>query len=59
MNNVAPMFRESTTFLGGDEELLYYDTLFYDVIKCNDKYDIVKNKKYTFDELFAYCETKN
>ena len=55
-NNVAPMFRETTTYLGGDEELLYYDTPFYDVIKCNDKFNIVKNKNYTYDELFEYCE---
>ncbi len=55
-NNVAPMFRKTTTYLGGDEELLYYDTPFYDVIKCNDKFNIVKNKNYTYDELFEYCE---
>ena len=54
-NNVAPMFRETSTFLGGDEELLYYDTPFYDVIKCNDKFNIVKNKKYTHEDLFEYC----
>ena len=54
-NNVAPMFRETSTYLGGDEELLYYDTPFYDVIKCNDKFNIVKNKKYTHEELFEYC----
>lgn len=54
-NNVAPMFRETSMYLGGDEELLYYDTPFYDVIKCGDKFNIVKNKKYTHDELFEYC----
>ena len=54
-NNVAPMFRETSMYLGGDEELLYYDTPFYDVIKCNDKFNIVKNKKYTHEELFEYC----
>lgn len=54
-NNVAPMFRETSMYLGGDEELLYYDTLFYDVIKCGDKFNIVKNKKYTHEELFEYC----
>jgi len=58
-NNVAPMFRETTTYLGGDSELLYYDTPFYDVIKCNDKFDIVKNKNYTHDDLFNYCEKNN
>ena len=55
MNNEAPMFRETTTYLGSDVELIYYDTPFYDVIKCNKKYNIVKNKKYTHEELFEYC----
>ena len=54
-NNVAPMFRKTSIYLGGDEELLYYDTPFYDVIKCGDKFNIVKNKKYTHEELFEYC----
>ena len=54
-NNVAPMFRTSSTYLGGDEEVLYYDTAFYDVIRCNDKYSITKNEKYTHEELFEYC----
>ena len=54
-NNVAPMFRETSMYLGGDEKLLYYDTLFYDVIKCGDKFNIIKNKKYTHEELFEYC----
>ena len=56
--NQAPMVRITTTYLGGDKELLYYDTPFYDVIKCNDKFNIVKNKNYTHEELFAYCENK-
>ena len=56
--NQAPMIRTTTTFLGGDEELLYYDTPFYDVIKCNDKFNIVKNKKYTHEDLFEYCLNK-
>ena len=54
-NNVAPMFRESSLYLASDIELLYYDTPFYDVIKCNDKFNIVKNKNYTHEELFEYC----
>ncbi len=56
--NQAPMIRTTTTFLGGDEELLYYDTPFYDVIKCDDKFNIVKNKKYTHEDLFEYCLNK-
>ena len=58
-NNVAPMFRVTTTYLGGNEELLYYDTPFYDVIRCDDKFNIVKNKNYTHDELFEYCENNS
>ena len=55
-NNEAPMFRETSTYVGSDfGNVLYYDTPFYDVIKCNDKYNIVKNKKYTQEELFVYC----
>ena len=53
--NQAPMIRTTTTYLGGDKEVLYYDTPFYDVIKCNDRHNIVKNKKYTHEELFDYC----
>ena len=56
-NNQAPMFRYTTTYLGDDTgDVLYYDAVLYDVIKCNDKYNIVKNKKYTHEELFNYCE---
>ena len=58
-NNVAPMFRETTTYLGSDNgDVLYYDTPFYDVIKCDDKFNIIKNKKYTQEELFKYCSNK-
>ena len=58
-NNVAPMFRETSTYLGSDDgAILYYDTPFYDVIKCNDKFNIVKNKKYIHEELFDYCMNK-
>ena len=51
-NNEAPMFRESTTYLG---DVIYYDTPFYDVISCNKKYNIIKNGTYTHEELFDYC----
>lgn len=59
-NNVAPMFRETSTYVGTDSgDVIYYDTPLYDVIKCNDKYNIVKNKKYTHEELFNYCLNKD
>ena len=55
-NNAAPMFRETATYVGSDDgNVLYYDAPFYDVIKCNDKFNIVKNKNYTQEELFKYC----
>ena len=55
-NNVAPMFRETSTYLGSDDgEIMYYDTPFYDVIRCGDKFNIVKNKNYEYEELFEYC----
>ena len=58
-NNVAPMFRESSTYVGSDDiDALYYDSLFYDVIKCDDKYNIVKNKNYNTDDLIEYCLNK-
>ncbi len=59
-NNEAPMFRETTAYFGNDlGDVLYYDTPFYDVIKCDDKYNIVKNKKYRDEELFDYCLKNN
>lgn len=59
-NNVAPMFRETSTYLGSEYgEVLYYDTPFYDVIKCDDQFNIIKNKKYTQNELIHYCQNKN
>ena len=60
MNNVAPMYRETATYVGSnDGDVLYYDAPFYDVIKCNDKFNIVKNKNYTQEELFKYCSNNN
>ena len=58
-NNVAPMFRETVTYVGNDDgDVYYYDTPFYDVIKCNDRFNIVKNKNYSHEELFEYCSNK-
>ena len=55
-NNVAPMFRGTSTYLGSDDgEIMYYDTPFYDVIRCGDKFNVVKNKNYEYEELFEYC----
>ena len=59
-NNVAPMYRETATYVGSEDgDVLYYDAPFYDVIKCNDKFNIVKNKNYTHEDLFKYCLNNN
>jgi len=58
MNNEAPMFRITTTTTGN---VIYYDTLFYDVYRCNFDMDneywvIRKNSKPTINELIDYCK---
>ncbi len=58
MNEEAPMFRLTTTMTGN---VIYYDTLFYDVYRCNfdekDEYWVVeKNKNTTIEELINYCK---
>ncbi len=57
-NDEAPMFRTTTTTTGN---VIYYDTLFYDVYRCNfdedDEYWVIeKNSKPTINELINYCE---
>ena len=57
-NNEAPMFRLKTTFTG---KVIYYDTLFYDVYRCNfdedNEYWVVeKNSNPTIEELIDYCK---
>ncbi len=57
-NNEAPMFRITTTTVGN---VIYYDTLFYDVYRCNfdekDEYWVIsKNSNPTTDELIDYCK---
>lgn len=59
-NNRAPIFNYSITSYG---DIVYYNSLFYDVVTCNafndsKTYDILKNKEYSFDELYNYCERK-
>ncbi len=57
-NQEAPMFRTTTKYIGN---VIYYDTLFYDVYRCNfdreDEYWIIeKNSKKTNQELINYCK---
>ena len=59
-NNQVPMFRLKTTFIGN---VIYYDTLFYDVYRCNFDEDneyfvIEKNNNPTTNELINYCQDK-
>ena len=54
----APRF--STYKVSGDN-VMYYDTPFYDVVRCNvDKddeiYKIIKNQKYNIDNIDIYCK---
>ena len=55
-NEEAPMFRTTTKYIGN---VIYYDTLFYDVYRCNfdteDEYWVVeKNSKKTDNDLRNY-----
>ena len=57
-NNEAPMFRTTTTTTGN---VIYYDTPFYDVYRCNfdekNEYWVVsKNSNPTTVELIDYCK---
>lgn len=58
LNDQAPMFRLTTTTAG---DVIYYDTLFYDVYRCNfdrptEYWAIEKNGNPTIEELIDYCE---
>ena len=57
-NEEAPMFRSTTKYIGN---VIYYDTLFYDVYRCNFDQDneywvVEKNSKKTDTELMNYCK---
>ena len=57
-NHEAPMFRSSTKYIGN---VIYYDTSFYDVYRCNFDTDkeywiIEKNSKKTDIDLINYCK---
>lgn len=58
LNNEAPRFRLTTTTAGS---VIYYDTLFYDVYRCNfddenEYWVVTKNNNYTIEELINYCK---
>ncbi len=57
-NHEAPMFRTKTTTTGN---VIYYDTLFYDVYRCNfdtkNEYWVISpNSDPTINELIDYCK---
>ena len=57
-NEEAPMFRSTTKYIGN---VIYYDTLFYDVYRCNFDQDneywvVEKNSNKTDTELMNYCK---
>lgn len=57
-NKEVPRFRIMTTYVGN---VIYYDTLFYDVYICNfdtdDEYLVIENNKnMTVNELINYCK---
>lgn len=57
-NHEAPRFRTTTTTTG---DVIYYDTLFYDVYRChfdtkNEYWVISKNSNPTIEELINYCQ---
>ncbi len=61
LNEQAPRFRFKTITTGN---VIYYDTLFYDVYRCNfDKdneyFTIEKNSKPTIQDLLNYCKNEN
>ena len=44
------------------ENVIYYDTLFYDVVHCNVNKDneifkVLKNQKYDRDHIDRFCES--
>ena len=43
------------------EKVIYYDTLFYDVVRCNvntdkETFKVIKNQKYDRDNIDSFCE---
>ena len=56
-NNRPPIFSVKTTTI---DSTIYYDTLFYDVIRCHknskeETYEIIKNQKYNDKIIMNYC----
>ena len=57
-NDRPPIFSIQTTTI---DSTIYYDTLFYDVIRCNknskeETYEIIRNHKYDDEIIMNYCK---
>lgn len=57
-NDRPPIFSIQTTTI---DSTIYYDTLFYDVIRCNknskeETYKIIRNHKYDDEIIMNYCK---
>lgn len=58
--NIKQAPRFSIVTVSG-ENVIYYDTLFYDVVRCNknktnETFKVVKNQKYDIDEIDKFCK---
>ena len=58
LNNQAPMFSKIKTTI---DTTIYYDTLFYDVFRCNtndeNEYWVIEtNKKHNIETIMNYCK---
>lgn len=57
-NSRPPIFSVATTSIN---ETIYYDTLFYDVVRCNkdsenETFKVIKNQKYDDEKIMNICK---
>lgn len=57
-NDRPPIFSMKITTV---DDTIYYDTLFYDVIRCNknkdnETYKVIKSQKYTIEKVMKVCK---
>lgn len=58
--NIEQAPRFSLITISGDG-VIYYDTLFYDVVRCNvdeenETFNVIKNQKYDIDNIDSFCK---
>jgi hypothetical protein len=54
----APRFSITKTYYNN---IMYYDTLFYDVVRCNlgddnETFKVIKNQKYDLEKMEELCK---